>query len=168
MAKMTITEGQEFDSPPAGVYAAVCKGITPDTGQFGDSYKWVWELSEVLSTEDDDTAEDFIGEEIWGWSSQSASTKGKFVKWAAAHLGVVALDKGDSVDTDDFIGATVRLLLESTTKDDGTSGHKVGGVGVYKAKKTVSQPQREVEDDDEPERELAPAGSRRRRANEPF
>lgn len=165
MAKLTITDSAEFASPPAGVYAATCKAIEESGGQFGPSYKWVWELVEVLSTEDDDTAEEFIGEEIWGWSSQSASTQGKFVKWAAAHLGQQMLSSGQVVDTDDFIGATVRLTIEHTTKPDGTTGHKVTSVGVHKAKAKRRVVVEDEYDDDEPQ---PVAVSGKRRAGEPF
>lgn len=158
MAKMTITDSEEFERPPAGVYAAKCKSITPElTGKFGPSYKWVWELSDVLSTEDDDVASEFIGEEIWGWSSQSPSTQGKFVKWAAAHMGQQAISSGQEVDTDDFIGKTVRLTLEHTTKEDGSTGHKVAAIGVHKKKRRV------IEEDDEEEREPVAAGKIRKR-----
>lgn len=163
MAKMTITDSEEFESPPAGVYAATCQSITPEEGQFGPSYKWVWELIEVLSTEDDDDAADFIGEDIWGWSSQSASTKGKFVKWAAAHLGVAALDAGESVDTDDLIGASVRLTIETTSDGDSTK-HKVASVGLYKKPKRRAIVTVEEDDDDEPE--LVTAGPSKRK--QPF
>lgn len=167
MAKMTITDSAEFESPPAGVYAATCKDIEEGVGgQFGPSYKWVWELVEVLSTEDDDAAAEFIGEEIWGWSSQSASTQGKFVKWAAAHLGQQMLSSGQVVDTDDFIGATVRLTIEHTTKPDGTTGHKVSSVGVHKK---ASKRRAVVVDDDFDDDEPQPvAVSGKRRAGEPF
>lgn len=164
MPRMTITDSQEFESPPAGVYAAVCEAIEESDGQFGPSYKWVWKLAEVLSTEDDDEAADFIGDDIWGWSSQSASTKGKFVKWAAAHLGQQALSPGQVIDTDDLIGATVRLTIEQVTKDDGSTGHKVASVGVHKAKRR-RDPEPEY-DDDEPQ--PVAAGRSKRRAGEPF
>lgn len=113
MAKVTPTT---YDVLKKGVYPARVKSVDEDTGQFGDQFKWIFQITGGRAK----------GTQLFGWSSQILSPKSKLRAWSEACLPGQDFDaKGFVLDTDDLVDAECQLVLSVTTGNDGVERNKI-------------------------------------------
>ncbi len=124
---------------PTGEYLAEVLEITSETGNFGPQFKWKFEILKP---------EEYAGKALIGWTSQSPSVKGKFVRWASASLGKL-IGPNTRVDLDDLIGRKVIVVVSVKEDEDGSEFNRIEGL---KARKTepAPEPEQAEEDDEDP------------------
>lgn len=124
---------------PAGVYVATVKDLTEDDGQFGPQIKFVFEIEETLACDSGDP-EDWVGQEKWGWCSDSLTPNTKLFKWARQILGG-DFEIGDDLVLDDMIGRKVRITI-GENKNGNLAITDVAAYRPAKSKQAERRPKR--------------------------
>jgi len=91
-----------------GIYRAELIDIQDIDTQFGQSWRWVFDLV--------DFAEETL---VSGVSSQKMSLRSKAYEWASTLLGREP-EPGEEIDFDDLIGRQVMVTVKNRTMRDGT------------------------------------------------
>ena len=113
---MSITiEQTVYEVLPMGTYSAVISEIEPETGQFGEQLKFVFQL----------TDDEHAGNTIWGWCSAKFSPKSKLYKWTRAALGNREIPRDYHFNSDNVIGQSVNLQITLEAREDGTEFNRV-------------------------------------------
>jgi len=137
---MTTITTVETVTIPTGEYLAQVVDITGEQGNFGPQFRWKFDILKP---------DDYSEKSLVGWTSTSPSLKGKFVKWATACLGRT-IRAGESIDTDELIGAKVVLTVTVKEGDDGSEFNKVESVKAYRKTKPAPPPEPVGDDDEDP------------------
>ena len=95
---------------PVGEYQATIADILEETGQYGPQLKFVFDITEP---------EQHSARTLFGWCSQTFSTKSKLYTWTKAALGGGALASDFDFDSDAIIGKSVTLALVVKEGDKG-------------------------------------------------
>ena len=147
----TATNTMAGVSPPAGQYVVSLKSIEELESDFGPQWRWVFAIESVVYSSDDE-AEEFVGEDLWGFSSQGLGPQHKARKWIEA-LMQRKLEEGEPVEESDLIGRKAVANVVDHERKDGTQSTKIaqdGGLSPYKKKgKKKPAPQPEPEDEDD-------------------
>ena len=157
MALGTVTNTMAGISPPAGQYVVSLKEIEPLESDFGPQWRWIFSIKSVVYSSDDE-AEDFIGEDLWGFSSQGLGPQHKARKWIEALMGQ-KLEEGYEVDEEDIIGKLAVANVVDHERKDGTASTKIaqdGGLSPYKKKGKKNKPAPEPVEDDDSEEDTDP------------
>lgn len=153
-----IATDQQGTAPPAGSYRVKLKAMETDIeSDFNPDgqVKWIFSVEDVIHSNDDD-AEDFIGEEIHGYSNQSSSGYGSKAKtriWYEALLGR-RLEDNEPMSIEAVVGNQAVVNVVDHERKDGTATTKIaqeGGVSPYKAKKKKAAAPPPDDDDEETE-----------------
>jgi hypothetical protein len=151
----TVTNEVAGIAPPAGTYVVSLKAMDDADGNFGPQWKWIFEIEQVIHSNDDE-AEEFVGAELHGYSSTGLGPRHKARQWIEALMNQ-KLDEGDPVHESDLIGRKATATVIEYRREDGTDGTKIateGGIQPYKKRKKGSKPKPPPEpeyDDDEDE-----------------
>lgn len=148
-----VTESEEFPLIPEGLYICRLKtmenmgpGMSFNGEEPKDRIRWVFEIEEVISG--DDESEDFVGQDLHAWSSWSMNVKANMYKWSCALLGR-EIEKHENIRTEDLIGKRARVNIEHYEKKNGETGHRPASMlRVATKKKRAPAPVVEAEDDD--------------------
>ena len=108
---------EETQAIPTGDYEAVITEVEEDEGQFGEQYKYIFQITNGESK----------GTNLFGWSSQKLSKKSKYREWAVAALGR-NIGPGDELTVDDLVGKPIRITVLREASDDGSEYNKVKSV----------------------------------------
>mgnify|MGYP001160036530 CR=1 FL=1 len=108
---------EETQAIPTGDYEAVITEVEEDEGQFGEQYKYIFQI----------TNGEAKGTNLFGWSSQKLSKKSKYREWAVAALGRT-IGPGDELTVDDLVGKPIRITVLREAADDGSEYNKVKSV----------------------------------------
>ena len=108
---------EETQAIPTGDYEAVITEVEEDEGQFGEQYKYIFQI----------TNGEAKGTNLFGWSSQKLSKKSKYREWAVAALGRT-IGPGDELTVDDLVGKPIRITVLREASDDGSEYNKVKSV----------------------------------------
>jgi hypothetical protein len=152
----TVTNEMAGVSPPAGQYRVMLKEIDDIESSFDENgnWKWVFTIEDVINS-DDDEAESFIGQELYGFSSKGLGPRHKARAWIEALMGQ-KLDEGEPVREDDLIGKRAVANVIDYKRTDGSDGTKIaseGGLSRFKGKKKA-KPAPPPEDDDSDDDEM--------------
>lgn len=150
----TATNTMAGVSPPVGQYRVSLKKIDDVESSFSEdgNWQWVFEIEDVINS-DDDEAEEFIGQELFGFTSKGLGPRHKARGWIEALLGR-KLEEGEAVAEDDLIGAKAVANVIPHTRQDGTESTKIAseaGLTRYKAKKKSKPAPPPVDDDEDTE-----------------
>lgn len=147
----TVTNSVGGVAPPAGQYVVSMARLEDADGEFGPQWKWIFEVEQVIHSNDDE-AEDFIGEELHGYTSTGLGPRHKARAWVEALMGQ-KLDEGEAVEEADLIGRKAIANVIEYKRNDGTEATKIateGGLSPYKKKsKKKSAPPPEPEDEED-------------------
>lgn len=139
--------------PPLGLYVGSLKDIEDlgvQEGQYGKQHqvRFVIELTEVLDSEDEDLAGEYVKKDVWAYANLSFGPRAKLRKWCQAIAGR-QIDDGEEFDAAEIIGKPVRFTIAENTMGNPT----VSDLASYrKAKSNGRKPRRrepEPEHDDE-------------------
>ena len=155
----TATNTMAGVSPPAGQYVVSLKSIEELESDFGPQWRWVFEIKSVIHSSDDE-ADEYVGEDLWGFSSQGLGPQHKARKWIEALLQR-KLEEGEAVEEEDIIGKLAVANVVDHERKDGTQSTKIAqeaGLTPYKkkGKKKQAAPEPEPDDDDSDESESDP------------
>lgn len=101
--------------PPFGLYVMECTDVgdpePPQNSEFGDTdqVKFTFKVLKVVDS-DDESAEDFIGEETFAWANFTFGPKAKLRQWASALLARPIGD-GEPIAARDLKGKRVRVTI---------------------------------------------------------
>lgn len=145
---------QTFEDCPVGLWLFKLKlmedGIegSPEYGG-GERVKWVFVAEKAISVEEPDatrdnpdpkSVDDWIGEEVWGFTSKSMAKKATMRAWAEALLGREIADT-DTLNASDLLGKRAK----ATVGRGMTGRQKITAMMPYKPKARAAV----VEDDEE-------------------
>jgi hypothetical protein len=150
MSLGTVTNTMAGVSPPAGQYVVSLKEIEAIESDFGPQWRWIFQIKSVVYSSDDE-AEEFIGEDLWGFSSQGLGPSHKARKWIEA-LMQRKLEEGEEVEESDIIGQLAVANVVDHERKDGTQSTKIaqdGGLSPYKKKGKKKPPPPPVDEDDD-------------------
>lgn len=117
--------------PPAGIYVAeVFKIEDGITGEYGDQLKFYFLIKKVIHS-NDDSAEEWVGKEKWGWASDLLTPRSKLFKWTKQILNDPGLTVEDDIDLDDLEGKLCQITIGMNDNDTLT----VTDVAAYVPKK---------------------------------
>lgn len=137
---------------PEGDYLVQFKDVVLEDSKFSDDgqFHWYFTIKRVMHSPVDD-AENFVGEELWGFSSTGLGPKHKARKWVEALIGRTLEDKEEV--TIELLSATRAIAtVEEETLPDRTTRTKLTALKPYKkASSKQAAPAPEPDDDDEDE-----------------
>ena len=132
---MTVDEATGLSLLDEGMYPVELVEIKDIETDFGDSWKWVFDVLE----EEEETL-------VNGITSQRMSSKSKAYKWASALLGT-APGIGDEIDLDELVGLRANAELKTKELRDGTEVSNV--VDLKKLPKQKGKRKTEEEEEEE-------------------
>lgn len=139
---------EESTGVPAGVYVARVAKLEEDDGQFGAQIKFFFEIQDVV-TSNDDTAEDWVGEQKWGWSSDKLTPNTKLYRWFWTLTGYEP-DIDEDLDLGDMIGKQAVITI-APNKNGNLA---ITDLAAYSPRKKKRKAKPEPEPDDEFEGEI--------------
>lgn len=104
--------------PPFGLYIMECTEVgdpePPQNTDFGDTdqVKFTFKILKVIDS-DDEEAEDFVGQDTYGWANFTFGPKAKLRNWSAALIGR-EIEDGESVKPSQLIGQRARVTVGPT------------------------------------------------------
>lgn len=148
---------QTFEECPIGLWLFKLKDMEPGiqgNPEYGDKerVKWVFIAEKALDVDDPEptrdnpspkSAAEWIGEEVWGFTSLSMATKAVMRQWSEALLGR-EVGPDEDVKASDLIGKRAK----ATVGRGQTGRQKITSLMPYKPK---AKPARVEDDDDETE-----------------
>lgn len=147
MANFALPTVTNQSGTPAGTYVVRLTDMQPEThDQYGDQVKWVFTIKQVIDCDAVDPDE-WLGKEIWRFTSVSMGTKAKMRAFAEGILGR-ALDEGEQLDADELIGKTAKATVVPYARQDGAKGTKLDVLTAYKPK--AAKPARAEAEEGEP------------------
>lgn len=144
-------EATTSSMPPVGRYVADIKDLSdpepPQMTEYGDTdqVKFTFTIVKVVDSDDDD-AEEYVGQDTYGWCNFTFGPRAKLRKWAQAALGREITD-GENISRDDLVGKRVRLDIGLTK----TGKRKVAELMPFTTKKKAPAPPPTADDLEEEE-----------------
>jgi len=117
---LTAHESTAGLSVEAGLYPATVTAVEPETGQFGDQWKFVFTLDEHPA------------EEAWAWATAKLGTKTKLFRWAGILLGR-PLALGEQLGRAALVGKRCQVLIVDSVDATGETRRKVDDIMKAKA-----------------------------------
>ena len=119
---VTPSAGGEFELHEEYTpYPGTLVRIEAETGEYGDTFKWV-----IVLDQDKGKRDDGSDRETFAWTSRKISSHEKS-KGGQFYKGVMRqpVVDGEPIDLRELFGKRVNVLFEHVTKKDGTAGDKV-------------------------------------------
>lgn len=160
MSTFGTATDQQAIAAPAGSYKVSLKDM--DTEVESDfnpdgQIKWIFEIEDVIHSSDDE-ADDYIGEELHGYSNKSSNgynPRSKTRQWYEALLGR-KLESDEAMSKEAVLGRNAVATVVEHERKDGTPTTKIaqeGGLQPFKerkkGKKAKPAPEPEPEEADE-------------------
>jgi len=124
---LTAHESTAGLSVEAGLYPATVTAVEPETGQFGDQWKFVFALDEHPA------------EEAWAWATAKLGTKTKLFRWAGILLGR-PLALGEQLGRAALVGKRCQVLIVDSVDATGETRRKVDDIMKAKTVAKVLEP----------------------------
>lgn len=116
MPKITASKGYE-PHEEGRPYHGTLKAIEEADGDYGEQFKWVFELDEDE------------GREQYAWCSRKLTPRSKLTRWVKALSGRMPnFDDDEEINLDDFVGRRVAVEFEHDFLNDGTVRDRVAKV----------------------------------------
>jgi len=124
---LTAHESTAGLSVEAGLYPAIVTAVEPETGQFGDQWKFVFALDEHPA------------EEAWAWATAKLGTKTKLFRWAGILLGR-PIAMGEQLSRSTLVGKRCQVLIVDSVDATGETRRKVDDIMKAKTAAKVLEP----------------------------
>ena len=124
---LTAHESTAGLSVEAGLYPATVTAVEPETGQYGDQWKFVFALDEHPA------------EEAWAWATAKLGTKTKLFRWAGILLGR-PLALGEQLGRAALVGKRCQVLIVDSVDATGETRRKVDDIMKAKTVAKVLEP----------------------------